>query len=192
MFWVHYILQNAAETAPLRTKVITSFTILTSADVIRQACFEDHPAAPAERPSPQWAPRGPDWWDTERTARMALFSCTLHPFWIHHWFNFLEHWLPSAPLSAPTSTVLLTAGRKVLIDQFASAATFHAVFLSITTLMQGRSYEDVKIKLHRDWCTHASLLPSTETLPVCRDCSVEMTEISPILSVLLKVHAVQG
>ena len=43
------------------------------------------------------------------------------------------------------------------MSPLSSLSTFHAVFLSITTLMQGRSYEDVKIKLQRDWCTNASL-----------------------------------
>lgn len=105
---------GALRTAPLRTKVATSFTILTSADVIRQAFFENPPPSQRATTADSDDIRGgtpaalaaPDWWDTDRTARMALFSCTLHPVWIHHWFNFLEHWRPSAALSAPTSVVL--------------------------------------------------------------------------------------
>ena len=133
--------------APLRTKIFTSFTILTSADILRQAFFE----APAlqehwdtDRPpqlhrgfwwalkaGPIWwderfgwtAPPLFPWWDGERTARMAIFSCSLHPVWIHHWFNFLEHWRPSAPLTAPPTTVLRVAMIKTAIDQFASVRT---------------------------------------------------------------------
>ena len=65
----------------------------------------------------------------------------------------MEQWRPSAPLSAPKVQVLRTAGAKVLIDQFASASVFHAVFLSVTSLMQGRSYDDICVKLQRDWFT---------------------------------------
>ena len=65
------------------------------------------------------------------------------------WFNFMEQWRPSAP----TAQVLRVAGAKVLIDQFASASVFHAVFLSATSLMQGRTYAEICAKLQRDWFT---------------------------------------
>ena len=109
--------------APLRTKIFTSFTILTSADILRQAFFEapSSPAAGATCTQQQGLLWG--WWETERTARMAIFSCSLHPVWIHHWFNFLEHWRPSAPLTAPPTTVLRVAMIKTAIDQFASVRT---------------------------------------------------------------------
>jgi protein Mpv17 len=143
--------------APIRTKVFSSFTILTGADVVRQRLFEASPGVGvggggngAGAGAKQLAG---GWWDQDRTARMALFSCSLHPLWMHHWFNFMEFWRPSAPLSAPTAQILRAAGTKVLIDQLASAGAFHAVFLTTTTLMQGRSYAEVCAKLQRDWFT---------------------------------------
>ena len=143
--------------APIRTKVFSSFTILTGADVVRQRLFEASPGVGvggagngAGAGAKQLAG---GWWDQDRTARMALFSCSLHPLWMHHWFNFMEFWRPSAPLSAPTAQILRAAGTKVLIDQLASAGAFHAVFLTTTTLMQGRSYLEVCAKLQRDWFT---------------------------------------
>ena len=95
--------------APLRTKAFSSFTILTGADVFRQRFLEEGPGAASPRESPPRAthrigstldsagraPRDEDsvsvaavpatdgWWDQERTARMALFSCSLHPVWVH-------------------------------------------------------------------------------------------------------------
>ena len=91
--------------APLRTKAISSFTILTGADLFRQRFLEE-PASPrtssscathrsgSTLDSTGRAPRYEDsvsvaavpvtdWWDQERTARMALFSCSLHPVWVH-------------------------------------------------------------------------------------------------------------
>ena len=93
-------------TAPIRTKALTSFTILTGADVIRQRFFEAPRIAPpvhrdgivngtvnGSTGAAVHIPRACEdhpvhaesagWWDSERTARMELFSCSLHPIWVH-------------------------------------------------------------------------------------------------------------
>ena len=67
----------------------------------RQALFEE----PAVLAAAAGGPLVAGWWDTARTARMSLWSSTMHPFWIHHWLNFLEGWRPAAPLTAPMSQV---------------------------------------------------------------------------------------
>jgi hypothetical protein len=78
--------------APIRTKAVTSFTILTGADLCRQRFFEAPPRmrcgdsaerAPRCEDRVDLAPVADTWWDKERTARMALFSCSLHPIWVH-------------------------------------------------------------------------------------------------------------
>ena len=91
--------------------------------------------------------------EKERTGRMALFSSTVQPLYLHHWFGFLERWRPSPPSSAPAAQVLRAAGAKVVVDQAASACVIHAIFLTMTSALQGRSYDEVQRKLRRDWFT---------------------------------------
>ena len=120
--------------------------------MIRQLCFE-RPASASSGSAGGVGAAGSAGWDVERTGRMALFSSTVQPLYLHHWFGFLERWRPSPPSSAPAAQVLRAAGAKVVVDQAASACVIHAIFLTMTSALQGRSYDEVQRKLRRDWFT---------------------------------------
>ena len=123
--------------APIRTKIATSVSILSVADVIRQGLeWRNRPAPAAPSPAaspppspgaatPQQQPRElpaeaqqPWEWDSARTGRMSLWGCTGHPLVIHYWMNMMERWHGSLPITAPKAQIIKLAARKVTVDQF--------------------------------------------------------------------------
>jgi protein Mpv17 len=140
--------EKALQEAPLRTKILTSGTILTSADLVRQLFFEE-PRQDISKPD---AP--PTNFDAERTARMALFGLTIHPLWITGWFNFIDKWQGTLPAGASKGTVLVSSVRKMLIDQLTSSPVFVATFIGAMALMQGGfNVEYMQQKIAQDWWT---------------------------------------
>ena len=149
--------------APIKTKILTSVSILSVADVIRQGVDQRRRAAStataATNPAPMAQGRGslplsgPEGWDCARTARMSLWGCTGHPLVIHHWMNVMERWQGSLPASAPKSAVIKLAARKVCIDQFTASPVFLGAFLCWSTLLEGKGLEGCREKLRDDWWT---------------------------------------
>ena len=122
--------------APIRTKIVTSVSILSVADVIRQGLeWRNRPASAAPSPAaspppapgaatPRQQPRElpaeaqePWEWDSARTGRMSLWGCTGHPLVIHYWMNMMERWHGSLPITAPKAQIIKLAARKVTVDQ---------------------------------------------------------------------------
>jgi hypothetical protein len=158
---------SCLKAAPIKTKIATSVSILTVADVIRQG-LERSPssassshvsgtAAAPGRPSPSSPPKPPqlqpDAWDYERTLRMSLWGCSGHPLVIHHWMNVMERWHGSLPPTAPKLQMVKLAAKKVCVDQFTASPVFLGSFLCFSTLMEGKGIDGCREKLRSDWWT---------------------------------------
>ena len=149
--------------APIKTKIATSVSILTVADVIRQALERRDRAVPvqplaAERTLPPSrrvpdSTNGVESWDCQRTLRMSLWGCTGHPLVIHHWMNVMERWQGSLPPTAPKLQMVKLAARKVCVDQFTASPVFLGSFLCFSTLMEGKGIDGCREKLKSDWWT---------------------------------------
>eukprot|EP01048_Picozoa_sp_COSAG05_P004682 COSAG05_NODE_261_length_12717_cov_4.824061_3_plen_314_part_00 len=126
--------------SPIRTKVATSVSILTVADVIRQGLE---------------LRRGDDsaGLDYARTGRMSIWGCTGHPLTIHYWMMMMERWQGSLPLTAPKGQIVKMAARKVAIDQFTASPVFLGAFLCWSTLLEGKGIDGCRQKLRDDWWT---------------------------------------
>uniref|UniRef100_A0A7S2TNG7 Uncharacterized protein n=1 Tax=Lotharella oceanica TaxID=641309 RepID=A0A7S2TNG7_9EUKA len=156
---------RALNRAPIRTKMATSFTVLTSADLIRQVleyrwALQPQPVPEMQRGSEKNADSKTTdhifpWWDPERTMRMSFWGLTFHPWAIHFWFNHMERWIGTSPPGASRAAVVSLVGRKVVVDQLMSSPVFLGFFLVYTQLTKGKSYEDIKRTLHEDWFTLA-------------------------------------
>lgn len=133
---------DAALTAtPIRTKVATSFSILTGADVVRQLAVERRPTL-----------------DAARTARMAAWGATVHPIWIHYWFQCMEAWRPSYAVitAANRGAVARLTLQKVAVDTLSGSPAFIAMFLAIAAALESRgSLAAVREKLRADWLSTA-------------------------------------
>ena len=125
--------------SPLRTKIATSVSILSFADVARQFWGEGHDTA--------------DTFDTERTMRMAAFGGMIHAPWIHYWFNFIERQLPALPAGSPRGKLAKMAVKKMVVDQSTSAPAFHASVLAFNAALAGATFTDIQSKLRSDWWT---------------------------------------
>jgi hypothetical protein len=157
---------SCLKAAPIKTKIVTSVSILTVADVIRQG-FERRScaltASPAEYKAPPPPPSPPRelpdvvhlevGWDYQRTLRMSLWGCTGHPLVIHHWMNVMERWHGSLPATAPKLQMVGLAARKVCVDQFTASPVFLGAFLCFSTLMEGKGIDGCRAKLKSDWWT---------------------------------------
>ena len=123
---------RALQTTPLRTKIMTSFTIFTGADVSRQLLVEQQT------------------FDAARTSRMALFGISIHPLWLTGWFGFMEKWQGAMPTGASRAAIFGGAVKRMLIDQTTSSPAFVATFIGAMAVMQG---VDVQQKIGLDWWT---------------------------------------
>jgi protein Mpv17 len=141
--------ERALQEAPLRTKMLTSGTILTSADVSRQLLFEE----PVNQIDSQGAPQPTRTYDVERTGRMALFGLTIHPIWVSGWFNFMDKWQGALPVGASSGTALGIGVRKMLIDQSTSSPVFVASFIASMAFLQGFDLQQIQEKIAQDWWT---------------------------------------
>eukprot|EP01048_Picozoa_sp_COSAG05_P031511 COSAG05_NODE_11545_length_508_cov_1.078240_1_plen_150_part_10 len=130
--------------APIRTKIATSVTILTAADVIRQglelrrSATTVQSSAPLLRESPPAAGAPFPGLDYARTARMSLWGCTGHPLTIHYWMMTMERWQGSLALTAAKTSIVKLAAKKVAIDQFTASPVFLGAFLCWSTLLEGK------------------------------------------------------
>lgn len=148
--------------APIKTKIATSVSILTVADMARQG-LERRDRAPPVSSSPGRTALPPEdvlqaahpdiGWDHERTLRMSLWGCTGHPLVIHHWMNVMERWHGSLPASAPKLQMVGLAARKVCVDQFTASPVFLGSFLCFSTLLEGKGLTGCREKLRSDWWT---------------------------------------
>jgi len=155
---------RSLDRAPIRTKIATSFTVLTSADIIRQALehrwkLQPQPVPEMQHGSEEISNANTDdvfsWWDSERTMRMSFWGLTFHPLAIHFWFNHMERWIGTSPPGASRVALLSLAWRKVIVDQLMSSPVFLGFFLMYTQITKGKSYEDVKRTVNEDWFTLA-------------------------------------
>lgn len=152
---------SCLKAAPIKTKICTSVSILSVADVIRQALERRSPALPAPpaKRTPQPPRELPETaqvdgrWDFQRTLRMSLWGCTGHPLVIHHWMNVMERWHGSLPATAPKLQMVRLAARKVCVDQFTASPVFLGSFLCFTTLLEGKGIDGCRAKIKSDWWT---------------------------------------
>ncbi|GAB5371333.1 hypothetical protein AAMO2058_001570600 [Amorphochlora amoebiformis] len=135
---------------PIRTKIATSFTILTAADILRQFLESRNTLEPTKNRS-----SAVSWWDPERTSRMAAWGLTAHPITIHFWFNHLENWIGKNPVGASKGQLFKIAAKKVLVDQLTSMPVFLGFFIVFVNLSKGKSLEETKSTLKEDWFTIA-------------------------------------
>eukprot|EP01052_Picozoa_sp_SAG31_P037310 SAG31_NODE_4799_length_2952_cov_2.405889_2_plen_296_part_00 len=130
----------------------TSFTILSSADILRQICLEK-PSCSTQTAS-GWSIADFANWDPVRTSKMSLWGLTGHPLTIHFWMNTMERWQGTLNMAtASRMQVLQMAGRKVIIDQLTASPVFLGSFLMFAQLMDGHGLAGCQLKLERDWWT---------------------------------------
>jgi len=136
---------TALTAAPLRTKIFTSFGVLTGADVFRQVVWEKSLTEDGGG------------FDGPRCARMAAWGLTIHPIWIHWWFHCMEAWRPSYAVItvANRGAVARLTFQKVMIDSSTGSPAFVAAFLAMTAALEHGSLDAVRAKLRSDWLTTA-------------------------------------
>ena len=117
------------EQRPLRTKMCTSGAIGGISDVVRQAIERD--------------PARPTAWDAERTARQVGFAVALHAPFLHAYHPRLERFF------APWARLRGITVVKTVFDQLLIAPPFLAVFLTVTTLAEGRAPADAGRRLEQ-------------------------------------------
>ena len=127
---------------PLRTKIATSFTVLTTADVARQFA-EGSPSDDNEGTV----------WDPNRTLIMSVWGLTAHPTTIHNWFNFLERFIGPSPVRGPKLVLAAVTARKVVTDQFLASPFFLGSFIAYSALMRGEGVAGAQQRLREDWFT---------------------------------------
>ena len=87
---------------PIRTKSLTSFTIFTTSDIVRQRLDDGE--------KKRYTVKSQFHWDTHRTLRLSMFYALFHTPLAHYWYILLDHTLGSK----------ISFGRvacKVLLDQ---------------------------------------------------------------------------
>jgi hypothetical protein len=125
---------RALNARPLRTKIMTSLSMISAGDVLRQTAFERRRE-----------------WDGARTARMATFGLTVHPIWAHFWFGYLERWLGTAAAGASGAAVLRLGLQKMVCDQLLSAPLFLGIFAAQQMALRGGGLDDVRRNLRETW-----------------------------------------
>ncbi len=84
--------------------------------------------------------------DLARAARFAFFGFVLQAPWNHFYYLLLDGALP--PTEDPLTA---TTGIKVVIDQFVQAPIFTVLIFFFLGLLEGKSVDDVKGQLDRDY-----------------------------------------
>ncbi len=131
--WTSY--NTALEEDPLLTKSVTAGVILGAADLAGQAIEKSQTEGSEDKPI-----------DVARFARFAFFGFILQAPWNHFYYLLLDGALPPTP-----DPLTATTGIKVVIDQFVQAPIFTVLIFYFLGLLEGKSTEDVKNQLDRDY-----------------------------------------
>mmetsp|Transcript_24765 Transcript_24765/g.36698 ORF Transcript_24765/g.36698 Transcript_24765/m.36698 type:complete len:259 (-) Transcript_24765:107-883(-) len=131
--WTSY--NVALEQDPLLTKSITAGVILGAADLAGQTLENSQKETETDLEI-----------DFGRFIRFGFFGFILQAPWNHFYYLFLDGALPPTvdPLTA-------TTGIKVVIDQFLQAPIFTVIIFFFLGLLEGKSVDDVKGQLERDY-----------------------------------------
>jgi len=132
----------ALEEDPLITKSVTAGIILGMADLAGQAL--ERSLQPT--PSPTSTTTDDASVDFYRVLRFATFGLVLQAPWNHFYYLTLDSVLPPTP-----DPLTLTTLTKVTIDQFLQAPIFTVVIFYFLGLAEGKSMEDVRGQLGRDY-----------------------------------------
>ncbi|KAG8906974.1 Protein required for ethanol metabolism [Tulasnella sp. 403] len=119
--------QSALQRRPVRTSMVASFTLFSAGDVIAQQLVEK---------------RGKDH-DWTRTLRLGLYGGLIFTPIVVPWYRVIDR--------VPFASKQASIAAKVILDQFVFAPCAIALFFSCTTLMEGKSIEDVKRKLSKSY-----------------------------------------
>ncbi|KAI7871187.1 sym-1 [Spinellus fusiger] len=84
--------------------------------------------------------------DYERTIRMVGFGGLVAGPILSHWYRFVE-------FKVKASTPFKELAIKVAMDQFLFAPVFIGVFFSAQGVFEGKSFEEIKQKLHMGYTT---------------------------------------
>jgi len=122
--WARY--NKLLDAQPLLTKACTSLIGFTAGDVLAQNFIND----------------GDQPYDVSRTLRLASFGFLLHGTTGHYFYGFLDSKMPG--------TKPVTVASKVMIDQFFWNPIFGCMFFGYLNFTEGKSVEDLKIKLQSD------------------------------------------
>lgn len=129
--WTSY--NQALESDPLLTKSVTAGVILGAADLAGQAI--ENSISEEDKDI-----------DIARFARFAFFGFILQAPWNHFYYLQLDGALP--PTEDPFTA---TTGIKVVIDQFVQAPIFTVLIFYFLGILEGKSTDDVKDQLDRDY-----------------------------------------
>jgi peroxisomal membrane protein 2 len=125
----------ALEQNPLITKSITAGVILGAADLAGQKLENYNKEQDVDFSI-----------DFGRFIRFGFFGFILQAPWNHFYYLFLDGALP--PTVDPFTA---TTGIKVFIDQFIQAPIFTVIIFFFLGLLEGKSIDDVKGQLERDY-----------------------------------------
>jgi hypothetical protein len=125
----------ALEQNPLITKSITAGVILGAADLAGQKLENYNKEQDVDFSI-----------DFGRFIRFGFFGFILQAPWNHFYYLFLDGALP--PTVDPFTA---TTGIKVFIDQFIQAPIFTVIIFFFLGLLEGKSVDDVKGQLERDY-----------------------------------------
>ncbi|KIO24411.1 hypothetical protein M407DRAFT_47674, partial [Tulasnella calospora MUT 4182] len=120
--------QNVLQRRPLITSAVSSFTLFAAGDVIAQQVVEKNGI------------KGHDW---VRTTRLGLYGGLIFTPVVVPWYRIIDK---VKFASRPASIAA-----KVALDQFIFAPFAVGLFFTATTLMEGKSLDDVKAKLHKSY-----------------------------------------
>jgi hypothetical protein len=129
--WASY--NVALEQDPLLTKSVTAGVILGAADLAGQVLENNLKDEDKDI-------------DIARFVRFAFFGFILQAPWNHFYYQLLDGALP--PTQDPLTA---TTGIKVAIDQFIQAPIFTVLIFYFLGLLEGKSTDDVKNQLDRDY-----------------------------------------
>jgi protein Mpv17 len=121
LIWAKYT--AALSRRPILTKVFTAGTLMFIGDFLAQK-LDKKP------------------FDLKRDAVLTTYASAMTPI-VHYWYNFVEKSFPGGSMR--------NAFKKVACDQLLFAPIGMGLFLTVTTLMEGKSFEEAKQKLKKDY-----------------------------------------
>ncbi|KAG8950139.1 Protein required for ethanol metabolism [Tulasnella sp. 424] len=120
--------QNVLQRRPFITSAVSSFTLFAAGDVIAQQLVEKNGI------------KGHDW---VRTARLGLYGGLIFTPVVLPWYRVIDR------VSFASKPASIAA--KVVLDQFLFAPFAVGLFFTSTTLMEGKTLDDVKAKLDKSY-----------------------------------------
>ena len=145
------------EERPISTKILSSVVIMTVADIAQQY-MEFRGAQQSQmknlinnnNDNNYYIKKQLFWkdkYDKIRTLRMITFMAFFHVPYLHFWHLFLDARMLRYGITHPTFAVIA----KVSVDQFISAPPYILWFLFATSMLEGKTVNEAKIRINENY-----------------------------------------